>query len=243
MIRQRLKKIDIIADKIDMKAYYFLLKTNPDPEVKGVDTGCGQVELDRNNPITEKLEDFFFSQHYWRENRKFPDFNIENCTASLLSGAKLTDFLDFSPGLLTCQFMISERLAEVFSKFNIQQYVTYPVTLYDHGQQLSDKYYIFCCPLLGYDVIDFAQSVFYKKERIFEEKTYLHYENSKQYIDNYVVGNQIEKLVFNSNFDRSLDYFHARIGGIHISEALKDAIEILGFTGVQIFNTEHMIIV
>jgi hypothetical protein len=40
----------------------------------------------------------------------------------------------------------------------------------------------------------------------------------------------------NENFDSTLDLFTTRIGGIFVSEALKDAIEIIGFTGVRISN-------
>lgn len=216
---------------------YYLLRTVSDPKIKGVKTGLGQVELDKNNPITEKLLNFFSGLTYWEKGKTVPDFEVKNCTAFVYKGAKLTDFLDFSPDLMTCPFMLSERVVEVFDKFNIQPYYTYPVTLYKKDKGLDEKYYLFCCPLLGYEVIDFSKSIFYTSNSLFDkDRTYVHYEKFEDFTKNYNVGIKLEKLVFNSNFNASLDFFKARIGGIHISLALKEAIEIIGFTGISIFE-------
>ncbi|MCD2425922.1 hypothetical protein LQ567_24275 [Niabella pedocola] len=219
---------------------YYLLRTVSDPEIVGVTDGGGQVELDANNPVTKKLKDFFYFKDYWNEKRTVPDFEVSNCTATILPKAKLTDFLNFSPALMTCPFMISKRLADVFARFKIQRYNTYPVTLYKRERLISDKYFLFCCPLLGYEVIDFPKSVFYTKKSLFaKERNYIRYKDEKDYSENYIVSAKIETLVLNSNFDSSLDYFKTRIGEIYISEGLKDAIEILGFTGANIFDDKE----
>lgn len=218
---------------------YYLLKTVSDPKIKGIKTGLSQVGLDEQNPVTLKLQEFFFAIGYWEREKYIPDFEIKNCTATLHKNAKLTDFLDFRPNLLTCPFMISDRLAEVLSKFKIQQYFTYPVTLYDAGKLLSDKYYIFCCPLQQYDVIDFSRSVFYSQIG-FRDKHYIYFESQKEFESHENRGlMKIEKLVLNSKFDSSLDLFETRLGGMYISEGLKDAIEILGFTGVNIYDDKE----
>jgi len=139
--------------------------------------------------------------------------------------------------------MISERLAAVFAKFKIQYY-TFPVIIYKDGKPIPDKYFIFCCPLLGYEVIDFPKSVFYTKKSLFaKEKNYIHYKDEKDYSGNYIVGIKKGKLVLNSNFDSSLDYFDLRLGESYISEGLKDAIELLGFTGVNTFDDKEPLIV
>lgn len=219
---------------------YYLLRIVSDPEIKGVKNGLGQVELDKGNPVTAKLQDFFSGLHYWERGKTIPDFEIQNCTASLYKGAKLTDFLDFAPNLMTCPFMISERLAQVFSKFNIQQYFTYPVTLYDKGKVLSEKYYLFCCPLLGYNVINFQESIFYTSRSEFDkERKYIRYNGEEEFMTNYIVGFKMEKLVLNSNFNSSLDFFKTRIGEMYVSEGLKDAIQMLGLTGVNIFDDKE----
>ncbi len=220
---------------------YYLLRKVSDPEIKGVRTGLGQVELDEGNPLTAKLQKFFSGIGYWERGKTVPDFEIENCTAFLYKEAKLTDFLDFAPALMTCPFMLSERLAEVFRKFNIQQYYTYPVTLYNKGMQLPDKYYLFCCPLLGYDVINFSESIFYKGSDLIGKK-YYHIDSMEEYKKGPALMNA-ERLVLNSKFDSTLDFFQTRIGGMHISEGLKEAIEILGFTGVNIFDDKEPLIV
>lgn len=130
--------------------------------------------------------------------------------------------------------MISERVAEVFSKFNIQKYYTYPVTLYKKEKQLPDKYYLFCCPLLGFEVVDFANSVFYRTQGI-HIRHYLQFNSLEEYKAHTGLA-RVEKLVLNSNFNSSLDLFKARIGGMYVSEALKDALEILEFTGIHILD-------
>ncbi|MCD2425933.1 hypothetical protein LQ567_24330 [Niabella pedocola] len=222
---------------------YYLLRTVSDPQIVGVSNGGIQVDLDLDNPITQRLSDFFNRTTYWTEKKVVPAFMVENCTATILPNAKLTDFLGFSPALMTCSFMISERLATVFAKFNIKFY-TYPVTLYKRGKSILDKYFLFCCPLLGYEVINFPESVFYTSKDLFnKERHYIRYESERDYFDNYKVAVKTEKLVLNSNFDRSLDYFDLRIGHSYISEGLKDAIEILGFTGVNIFDDKEPLIV
>lgn len=208
-----------------------------DPKIKGVRSGLAQVHLDKCNSITGQLDAFFFPDDYWKRSNKIPDFGITGCSAALLKGAKLTDFLDYAPNLLTCQFLISERVAEVFSKFNIGQHFLYPVEISGAGKIIKSKYYLFCCPLVGYECIDFSESIFYKQQGIFpESKKYVSYDNAESFLERYIVGIQAEKLVFNSNFDRTLDFFDLRIGEMYVSEALKDAIEILGFTGVSIFS-------
>jgi hypothetical protein len=214
---------------------YFELNMVSDPEIKGVTSGLAQVELDEDNPTTRKLKDFFLGVGYWERGKTIPDFDINNCTATLLPKAKLTDFLDFSPFLITCDFMISEDVLTVFRKLKIQQYVTYPVQIYKRKKKpIAEKYYLFCCPLQGYDVINFQESVFYTGSEITGKK-YVHYNNHVEYQSDNRITN-VEKLVLNENFDSTLDLFTTRIGGIFVSEALKDAIEIIGFTGVRISN-------
>ncbi|WP_293902540.1 hypothetical protein [Sphingobacterium sp. UBA5670] len=216
---------------------YYQLSIVSDPEIKGVTTGLGQVELDKDNPITEKLATFFSGIDYWTRNKYIPDFEIEGCTASLYKKAKLTDFLDFSPFLFTCPFMLSERAVKVFLKFNIQKYYTYPVTLFDKGKPLQEKYELFCCPLLQYDIVDFEKSIFYKPKGLYE-KTYLNVNDNEEYRKH--SGNiRAEELVLNPNFDTSLDFFCGRIGGMYVSEGLKNAIENLGLTGVKIYEDKE----
>lgn len=213
---------------------YFRLNRVSDPEIKGVTSGLAQVELNGDNPTTRKLKDFFLGVGYWERGKTIPDFNIDNCTASFLPRAKLTDFLDFSPFLITCHFMISEDVLAVFKKLKIQKYVAYPVQIYKGKKPIAEKYYLFCCPLQGYDVINFQESVFYTGSEITGKK-YVHYNNHVEYQSDNRITNA-EKLVLNKNFDSTLDLFTTRIGGIFVSEALKDAIEIIGFTGVKISN-------
>lgn len=214
---------------------YFKLKTAFEPEILGVNNGIFQAELDENNPITKQLKDFFFSNRYWQEQKYVPDFEVKNCTATLLKRAKLTDFLQFSPNLMTCPFMINDKVLSVFEKFKIQQNYTYPVQLKNFkGRGIEEQYHIFCSPFLGYEVIDFSKSVFYRPQGI-HIKQYLNCSNEDEF-KLLPTMTDVEKIAFNSSFDSTLDLFKARLGGMYVSEALKDAIEILGFTGVHVLE-------
>lgn len=210
---------------------YYLFRLSSDPKVIGVKEGS-QVWLDESDPQTKKVLDFR------RENLnifRVPDFDI-HISAKLEKNAKLTDFLDFGPYIRFAEFMISERLAEIFGKLNIQEYKLFPVTLYNKSEKLEDKYYLFSCKPLEYDVINFKDSVFYKGSEILKGE-YYRFQTEEEFIagDKKAFGSMMpEKLVMNSKFDSTLDFIRLKIGTTHISEALKDAIEILGITGANI---------
>lgn len=219
---------------------YYNLKLSSDPKVIGVNNGITQVEI-KENLYPDKImylniQDFFSGVDYWQKGKTIPDFPI-HIHAQVLTRAKLTDFLQFSPYLITCPFLMSQRVLNVFNQFKVQNYFTYPVTIYSKDYTvLSKSYYLFCCPYLDYSVFDFEQSSFYTGSHLRGKKP-LYFKNVSDYVDYLKTVSpfvKASKLKLSAAFDTTLDYFSARIGGYFISEGLKDAIEILGFTGTEI---------
>lgn len=216
------------------------METESSPKIIGVKNGIQQVEIDRslfpNVKDYDNLYSFFSSTNYWQNEKAIPDFPI-HVYATTLKGAKLTDFIQFGQYLITCPFIIHKRVADILAKFNCQPYYLYKAEIYDSNKALlSDEYFLMCSPLLEYDIVNFPESVFFTGDRILGKQSQ-YFENKTDYINftktkTPFVG--IEKMMLSKDFDFSLDFFYGRLGRMYVSEALKDAIEILGFTGVRI---------
>lgn len=220
-----------------MQHKYFQLITESSPKIIGVKNGIQQVEIQRSLfpvvDVYDKIYSFFSTTEYWENERTIPDFPI-HIYATTLKGAKLTDFMQYGPNLFTCPFLLHHRVVEIFSKFRIQPYELFPVTICDSsGAILSTDYYLFCSPLLNYQIINFSESVFFTGSRLLGKKI-LHFENDHEFQQAHGPFLGIEKMMLSREFDFRLDFFKGRLGAMYVSEALKDAIEILGFSGVRI---------
>lgn len=217
---------------------FYKLKTAFEPEIIGVKNGIDQVEWlkDKTDQVTREIIGKFFTSYDWNIINKKPEFTF-TLHVKMLKGAMLTDFVQLTPYFFGCPFLISKRVKEVFEKFNIQTYYLFPAIIYDKDKPLENEYYLFYQPLQDYDIIDFEKSIFYTQRGIFEENKIKRFFKNLEEYKNFQEGTlHPEKLAFNSNFDSTLDLFKARLGGMYVSEALKDAIEILGFTGVHVLE-------
>lgn len=223
---------------------YYTLRLPSDPKVIGVDNGIAQVEIrgDKFSDQTmyDRIKEFFRVKNYWSRESFVPDFEIRFEYAESLKNAILTDFLSFSPYFIACPFMISQKVVNVFKEFNIQDHYLYPVALFKEDD-LIDLYEMFYCPLLDYNIIDFSRSSFStgsplrgKKFHSFGSKDeFLDFLHKDPFVD-------VEELALSESFDKELDFFVARIGGMFISERLKNAIEGAGLTGVAILEAKAL---
>jgi hypothetical protein len=183
---------------------------------------------------------FFDSFSYWqKESYSFNEsFIIEY--AHLLNNARLTDFISFSPFLIACPFIIREDVKAVFQKFNIQEHYYIPINLYRRSNQKIDMNFdLMYCPMKDYDVIDFSQSSFYTGSVILGKKTHT-FDTQAAFLE-FQKNNPLlhaEKIVLNDSFNKKLDFFSLRIGGIYISQGLKDACVAEGFSGIKILEAK-----
>ena len=212
---------------------YHSFKTDPEPKISGVKDGMNQVEIlpegFADNRSFQELVDYFDFRTYWQQQRiPPPPFVIE--FAQLRPKAKLTDFLELSPFLMGCPFMLSERAKEVFVRHYIQPSYLFDVFVYDKTGLVSNGYSLFNFPYLDYEVIDFTKSRFYtghivKKPLVFA---------NKEAFDNYRLTQHkipsVESLVMSEVFDAKLDFFQCRIGPMFMSERLKSAVQEAGLS-------------
>jgi hypothetical protein len=164
---------------------YYPLIRNSDPKVIGVHNGIMQVMIESDL--------YFDEQEYNRLIAGFSDYenNIENTffshahfeiLANLLPKAKLTDFLLYGPKLNGCPFIISDKVSELLKGFKIQNYKTYPVSLYKDGNLFNNSYRLFHCPVQSHEIIDFKKSTFFTGSSLLKNRRQLSFNNFEEYV-------------------------------------------------------------
>ncbi|MEZ2442774.1 hypothetical protein AB6805_13715 [Chitinophaga sp. RCC_12] len=222
---------------------YYRLNLSSEPKIIGVKNGIYQVEIDKKKYSSPKDYDRllnFFSSQGWFEKDQTPDFDVQ-IHANMLKSAIMTDFLQFSPALMACDFMVNNKVLDVFKDFNIQKHTLFPVTIYQGSRVIDDNYSLFFMPHLEYDVIDFPKSTFFSGNRILG-KQHHQFEDLTQFRTalkeiSPLIG--VEVLHLNEKFDKKLDLFRGRLGRMNISEHLKDAIVSANLTGIKLTETEE----
>src|SRR5687768_5975392 len=138
---------------------YYRLRLLSDPKVIGVRNGIMQVELDESKYLDKeaykRIRTYFFGLNWW-EKERFPPFDFL-FHAQILRGAKLTDFLSFGPSFIGCPFLIHNKVAKVFSQFNMQEHRLFPAILYEKERVVSSDYQLFYTRLLEIDIVDFEK--------------------------------------------------------------------------------------
>jgi hypothetical protein len=148
--------------------------------------------------------------------------------------AKLTNVLSYEPYLLDCEFLIDEDVKMVLENFNIAEHYLYEARVCFKDQAL--KYWMFHIPHFEYDVIDFKRSVFYSGPRTRKEYAQVNVNDLNEYqsVRNQKQGSLMPvRLALNEKFDKTLDLFSLRIGGVFVSERLRDELLKCVFTGVD----------
>ena len=225
---------------------YYLLRLSSDPKIIGVKNGIAQGEILGNNfidnKIYQKIIDFFQNPDYWSNNNFIPDFHPNFEYIKVLKGAILTDFFSFTPFLMACPFIISQRVVDLFQDFSIQTYYLFPTKLFQ-GKEIIDSYKMFYSPLLDYDIVDYSKSVFFTGTTLLGKNRHI-FNNKFEYLK-FLSANPLtyaEKLVLSKSFNKKLDFFMGRIGEIYISDKLKISIENKNLTGINILEPKEPII-
>jgi hypothetical protein len=137
-----------------MQVWYNLFRLASDPKIVGRHDGS-QVELDPEKyadpDICNQMIEFFAYANYWDNwnvEKFFPDFKVE-FHGNLAPGAKFTDFMNFSPHLMSCNFLVHDRVGEIFSKFHMPPYQLYDASIHTPGNPVNKSYKLFCCPYMN----------------------------------------------------------------------------------------------
>lgn len=178
-----------------------LITNSSEPKIIGTRNGVYQVGF--TNEELEKHSDFGALDRIFISpgKRKIVEFNkevlnlkIEPIQGELIKGAKITDFMGFCPYFFGCNYLISQKVFEVFKDFQIDksQINLLPVEL---GNDNS-KYFILFVPMIPHEEIIFKESILYPSgQQVLENKDYFEISSFKEYKEN------IEKSVF-MNFEK-----------------------------------------
>jgi hypothetical protein len=91
------------------------------------------------------------------------------------------------------------------------------------------EYWMVHLPFFDFDVIDFKESIFFTGP--LNGKEYVRVNSLSEYKN---AGHMMpSKLVLNEKFDKSLDFFSLRTGGMFVSERLRDEFLKRCLTGVE----------
>jgi len=222
---------------------YYNIELEYDPKIIGVNNGMYQVELDKRayDKKTYAQVDTLFLRNEFTTKQTAPKIDIKFYFKKLKSAQK-TSFISFCPYLNHCHFLIQKNLLELFKNFNIQNYTVFETVIYDSpNENIDNTYYLFYLVLQDWDVIDFKNTVFtyggYGKypeiERTFVD------ENEMK---NFKFLTKVKTLALTKTFDRSLDFFHTRLGGLFVSEKLKRALEESNVTGIKFHNDVQVLV-
>jgi hypothetical protein len=228
-----------------MKQYY-LIRRESDPKIVGVKEGITQVEIRRsgfaNSSIYDDLVSFFDTFNYWKKKSFAPtrDFDIEY--VEILTGAKLTDFMGYRPYLIACPFIVSEKARSIFEEHVVQEHYYFPVRMYRTGQPVNGSYFLFYCPPLPFEVVDFARSVFYTGTMGLNERN-VRFNDQQEYVS-FLSKNPLAspaKIALSDMFNGAIDFFMPRIGGIYASEALAKRMVKEKLSGIKVITDTQCI--
>ena len=222
---------------------YYNLELDWDPKVIGVKNGVFQLELDVN-----AYDKFAYAkmEHYFIKNN--PTINSEFTESDfkfyfkMLKLSKKTTFMSFAPYLNHCHFLIKSSVLELFNSFNVQDHKSFESVVYDSTKEdLDNSYKLFFLKYQNWNVVDFQNTVF--SSGGFGNKPQIeHIFTSENELLKFDGIARVRTLALTRYFDNSLDFFHTRLGGLFVSERLKNALEHNNVTGVTFSNLIKIII-
>lgn len=223
---------------------YYNIRLDWNPKVIGVKNGIYQLELDKkayDKNLYKELETLFLDGELI-PNEQLPEIDLKFYFKKLKS-TKMTDFMSFSPYMKHCHFLVNKSTKDLFNNFNIQQHIFFDSIIIDSfNDVINENYMLFHCPLQDWDVVDFSKSIFITGGFGNIPYTEIQFENENE-LKNFDGITKIKSLGLTDKFDKSLDFFHTRIGGLFVSKRLKLALEdkmvsgILFNNDVEIFQT------
>jgi hypothetical protein len=223
---------------------YFIMRSSSDPKIIGVRDGGSQAKIDREKfsekSNYDKFFDFFAKRDstIWLKLDKVPSFDFELEYVGLRNGAKLTDFLVYYPEAFGANFLMSEKAIHVLEQHNLPIHKKYSAKVY-YNERDFILYKLVYFPALGYDMVNFSKTIFYKGSEITGKE---HFKiNSPQEFELLRPKSafDIEELVLTNSFDKKLDLFNTKTTyEFIISAKLKDAILKEKLTGINLIEAK-----
>ncbi len=216
---------------------FYNIRLDWNPKVIGVKNGVFQVELDKKSydkKIYAEIESLFIGGEL-SINQIYPDFDYK-FNFKKLKSAKETNLMSFTPYLNNCHFLIDNNTLELLKSFNIQRFKTYEALIYDSSaENLNPNYRLFYSVLQDWNVIDFENSLFISGGFGNIPKIEHKFKDEKE-MKVFKGIAKVKTLALQKHFDKTLDFFHTRLGGLFISEKLKLKLEEKKVTGLLLSN-------
>lgn len=207
---------------------YLKLRLHFEPKIIGVNNGVAQTFIDKNgfNDINyyTAVHEFLFS----KDLNKQPNFEIVIECVRPIKGMKVTDAISFKPWYMSAPFIISQKVVDVFEKFNLINHYYFPVK-FSSEIKVTEKYYMFYHQTFDNDILDINNCLFFKGSEILGKEFISYNELTNENIHDF---DGVEYLAFSEKLPTGLDLFKQRLtSGIIISERLWKAMEDIGITG------------
>ena len=158
---------------------YYKIRTNWDSKITGKRNSDAAVEQNKNsffNKKTEKEFNNFFLENIKNINRTRwgsyviyePPQDFDLTYFPKTKSVKELDFMTYRVRLIGIEFLISERVYNIFSKYKLPLHNKIPVKI----NTFSQNYFLIGFPTLLADTFDFSKSIFFDyrigKKVIFE---------------------------------------------------------------------------
>ena len=215
---------------------YFLLDAVSDPFIIGVENYDVQAEIlpshfsDKSD--YDNLIRLLGSNYFWENSRTIKDCELKVDALELKQGARLLDFLRFSPGLINTKFAVSNPVRELISSFQCTHTFFLDSILLANGDKFS--YSLLYIESLDRKFLNYSKTVFaigdrvmgFEVQKLDSEETEL--ECSKQYYDLTVL-----EVSLDDSFEFKPDIF-SLYGKIFISRSLAFSFVEQSFTGMEL---------
>ncbi len=207
---------------------YSAITLNSDPKVIGVKNGIYQIEIDRKS-LSKKAYDEIYDQLA----NLVPEKNkVDMLPMKLLSRAKITDFMGYSPNFKNIRFAVTEKCLNVLRKFNLKPFCTIDIR-FTNGH--LNKCYLFWYSYTEFSSIDFERSLIFTGSEILGKK-YFDIKSLEEFMS-FIGLNPLfsfEKIALKEQ-ELEYDLLVIRAVGVFVSERLKREMIEVGLTGLE-FN-------
>jgi len=172
---------------------------NPEPEVIGVNNGVYQLEIEIANDI-DGIADKLYTSLNNEAVEKIITSDIK-FIGKLVKNAKITDFMVFSPYIFGINYMISQKVVDIFNEVGVSndEYLLKEIKIIG----IDTKYYLLYIPMISSEEIDFSNSILYedgiiKAKKYLKVNSYIEYRNALEknpFID-------FEKICLNKKYEK-----------------------------------------
>lgn len=164
---------------------YYQIGITAEPKVMGVANGIHQIEIEKKEMQNDlAFQDFlcFFNRkntNFWKRQNEVKNFKIPVINAKLLKKAKITDVMGYTENISFLNYVYSDKYISILKPFNIGEYSTFEVAI----ENVKEKYYMLFIETIGFDKIDFKNSLVITGHKATNNIKYHSVNNHDEYID------------------------------------------------------------